>query len=408
MQRPGGNFSAAEGLVSDTSGNSADRLNRMRALKTENRTFRVAQLASAAALAMLLVAAIVLASAQRGDARRPVAAKGASLFGLVLQNYDKAIDGPALKQANPHDVRIVVASQLIQHGSGPCMPTSTSGACDWGAVDLQIGGAAAAGAIPLPFMYGHSSHLPLTGKAARQWRAFLTAAVKRYGPGGTYWSTDFHAQYPGAKPKPIRIWQIWNEPGSPAFAKPPSVSRYVKLLKAAGATIHRQDRGAKIMTAGLFSSADRGAIRGRIPAVQFLTKMYRVKGAEGAFDYVALHPYARNVKDMINQVEQIRNVMRKNHDGGKRLAITELGWSSNTSNGSLLAKGVRGQANTLAAAFRKLLAGKTRYRLFTVDWYALRDTPKNVGTCNNCPFAGLNKADGSHKPAWNKYISFTH
>lgn len=356
----------------------------------------------------LIAAAIASLGASSGVAKRAPGAKAAaSLFGLVLQgDFSKPIDAAALRVAKPDTVRILFVQNLISNGSGAC--TATGGACDWSATDAQVGGAAQAGAQALPFLFGASSKPPLRGAAKASWDEFITAAVDRYGSGGTYWKGPYQVEYAGAKPKPVRVWQVWNEPGSPAFFEPkPDVAKYAKLLAASRTTIIAADKHAKIMLAGLFSSADRGAIRGRIPAIQFLSDLYNIRRAAERFDIVALHPYARAAGDMIGQVKQIRAVMKANGDGKKPLAITELGWSSNEANGSLLAKGVEGQASTLTSAFKRLLKGRTRYRLDTVDWYALRDTPEGIGSCKNCPFAGLLQADGTPKPAYNAFLSFT-
>jgi Glycosyl hydrolase catalytic core len=371
----------------------------------DNPLVRRTRLAVAAALALLLAAVVALSAAQSGEARHVKAKPGAKVFGLVLQGYEQGIDAQALREANPDTVRILVTQGLIDSGNGAC--TSAGGACNWSDIDAQVGGAAQAGSEPRPFLYGRSNKPPIKGAAATDWKEFIQAAVQRYKPGGAYWNGPYQAQYPGGAVHPVKAWQVWNEPGSPTYYANPNVAQYAKLLKTARATIKGVDSHAKIVLAGLFSSADKGAIRGRIPAVQFLQKLYQVKGAKGLFDIVALHPYAREVNDLINQVEQIREVMQKNGDGRKPLAITELGWSSNNSNGSLLAKGVKGQATTLKAAFRKLLAGRTRYHLDTVNWFSLRDAPKSASSCPNCPYAGLNNVDGSHKPAWNAFTSFT-
>jgi hypothetical protein len=368
----------------------------------------------AGALSLLLgLVALGALSAQSQGSRQAKAKPGASLFGLVLQGYNPTIDAAALRQANPDSVRILLAQGLVQTGAGPCTAgspgsSSVGGGCNWGQIDQEIGGAAQAGAQPLPFFFGESSKPPLTGKAAQSWKAFLTAAVKRYRPGGVYWNGAYQAQYPGNKAKPIKVWQVWNEPGSPTYFKPkPNIGKYVKLLKTAGQTINRAHKGARIMIAGLFASPDKGAIRGRIPAVQFLEKLYQIRGARTAFDIAAVHPYSRTVSGVIKVVEELREVMRKNGDGGKPLAITELGWSSNKPNNSLLAKGIQGQRNTLRAAFSALLRVRTRYHLDTVNWFSLRDAPKSQSSCPNCPFAGLNRVDGGHKPAWGAFLSFT-
>jgi hypothetical protein len=358
-------------------------------------------------MAAALAVGLALIGPTGGQAQRaPMSKSGASLFGLVLQGYSHQIDAPALQQANPDTVRIILPEKLIKIKRAPC--TSVGGGCNWTGIDEQIGGAAQAGADPLPFLYGKSAKPPLSGAAAKDWRAFVTAAVQRYGPNGAFWNGPYQALYPGAQPKVVQTWQVWNEPGSPTYWKPrPNPAGYAKLLKASGQAIHAVDPKAKIMLAGLFASSDKGAIRGRMPAVQYLEKLYAVRGAKGLFDIAAIHPYSRDVNGVIAVVQQLRDVMRKHGDARKPLAITELGWSSNSANGSLLAKGTRGQATTLTSAFRRLLAVRSRFRLDTVDWFSLRDAPKGQSSCPNCPYAGLNKVNGRHKPAWKAFTSFT-
>ena len=360
---------------------------------------------SAVAAIAVLAAGLALYSVSEGNAERVATAKpGASLFGLVMQgDYDGVIDAAALKELNPDSVRFLAAQSLVQTKPGDCTPTG--GGCVWTGLDQIVGGAAVAGSQPLPFMFGNSPKPPVKGAAATSWKQFLTAAVGRYGPGGAFWQ-----QFPQIPQHPIRVWQIWNEPGSPAYFKPkPNPATYVKLLGLSRQTIQAADRGAKIMIAGLFASADKGAIRGRIPAVQYLEQLYEVPGADKTFDLVALHPYSREVSGVIDQVEQIREVMADAGDSRTKLAITELGWSSNNPNGSLLAKGVAGQASTLKSAFKALLRGRSKYKLDTVNWFALRDI--DVGgpgeSCPNCPFAGLMEVGGAQKPAYNAFLSFT-
>ncbi len=380
---------------------------------THGLTTRTGSLAAAAALIAVLVVFGARTQAGAAPTMSPKAKPGASLFGLVLQGYTATIDAPALRQANPDSVRIAAVQSLIQGGSGKCTPgsagaSSVGGSCNWSQLDQEIGGAAQAGAQPLPFLFGKSSKPPLSGSARKSWQTFVSAAVKRYKPGGVYWKGTYQAQYPGNRAKPVGVWQVWNEPTSPTYWKPkPNVAKYVQLLKATGAVIRRAHRQAKIMIAGLFASPDKGAIRGRIPAVAFLEKLYQIRGAKTAFTIAAVHPYSRTVSGLIKVVDQVRQVMREHGDGRKPLAITELGWSSNPPNNSLLAKGVQGQKNTLRQAFKALLRVRTRYRLDTVNWFSLRDAPKDQSSCPNCPFAGLNKVDGSHKPSWNAFLGFT-
>ena len=93
------------------------------------------------------------------------------------------------------------------------------------------------------FGRSRSSTLPHTGwpskpnqppvgssKKVQAWRHFLTLVVNRYGPGGTYWSGPT-SRHPGAKPKPITAWQIWNEPTLPKFFPRHSTARKVRAAR---------------------------------------------------------------------------------------------------------------------------------------------------------------------------------
>ena len=56
--------------------------------------------------------------------------------------------------------------------------------------------------------------------------AFVRAAVRWYGPNGTFWT-----KHPTVPKLPIRIWQVWNEPNLNVYWLPrPSASHYVTLL----------------------------------------------------------------------------------------------------------------------------------------------------------------------------------
>ena len=98
---------------------------------------------------------------------------------------------------------------------------------NFSATDKLVGDLAARGIRPLPFIYGSPTlggEASPTGRplgsaeeACEAWRRFLTSVVKRYGPGGAYWTGPYDQQHPGAKPKPITAWQIWNEPTLPKF-----------------------------------------------------------------------------------------------------------------------------------------------------------------------------------------------
>jgi hypothetical protein len=369
----------------------------------------------------LIMAALVAAvlAALLGPTTALGAKKGSKLFGVIPQTSQlSALEVERIRALNAADVRLLMVPGYIQSRPGICLAVDTPvDTCDWSQVDNLIGSAAAAGAQPLPFVVGsipsQTGDLfkpPLETEGQRTtWKQFLTAAVGRYGPNGVYWRTLYPAQFPGRPAKPIRTWQIWNEPGSPAYYQPkPAPRSYAKLLRISRQALRKADRGSKVMIAGLFASTDRGAIRGRIPALQFMRRLYRVRGVKRSFDIVALHPYSRTVRGTLGQARGIRKVMRSAGDARTQLSITELGWSSNRPNGSLLAKGVKGQSRMLRKSFRALRRASGPLRLRDVMWFSLRDIdPSGPGSCPNCPYSGLLRIDGTPKPSFNAFRSFT-
>lgn len=347
-------------------------------------------------------------------AKKPRKGAGARLFGIVLQGDLSAAQQARLKQLRPASVRFLLLWDNVQSAPGQCLPNE-GGVCTWGSIDPFVGAAAAAGARPFPFFYGGPAALglntftpPLSAAASAAWKAFLRAAVQRYGPGGAYWQGPFQAAFPGSTPKPVTHWQVWNEPGSPTYFRPkPNARKFVKLMRISRAAIRSANRRAKVVTAGLFSGGNRPNARGRIAAAPYLDKLYKVRGAKGAFDIVALHPYASSVGGVLAQARAVRDAMRKGGDSGTQLWITEVGWASNVNRKSLIAKGLKGQARTLRAAFRALLRQRGKLRLGGVQWFSLEDVPRDRSSCQNCPFTGLVRTDASTKPSFGAFRSFT-
>ena len=72
-------------------------------------------------------------------------------------------------------------------------------------------------------------------------------------------------------------------------------------------------------------------------------------GIKAKFSGVALHPYtATATSELTPDIEEVRAVLKANHDAGKGLWITELGWSSTASDQgrNSFAKGPGGQATS--------------------------------------------------------------
>jgi hypothetical protein len=287
----------------------------------------------------------------------------------------------------------------------------SAGQFDWSLQDRVVGDLASKGIRVLPILSGTPSWLadspskpPLSSEARDAWERYLREAVRRYRPNGAYWSGPYQADHPGKPARPITVWQIWNEPNLESHWKPqPSPGEYARLLKRSDEAIRSADREAKVMFAGMPGYSN------DIDSWDFLRRVYRKRGVKRAFDIAALHPYARNVKQMLGEVKRFRKVMRKHGDRRKPLWITEVGWGSSSPTRSGLTKGRKGQARALKHAFRALKQKRRDWRIERVLWFNFRDPGGGSAEgCSFCTSAGLLEHDFSPKPAWRTFRSFTH
>ncbi|MFN8163252.1 MAG: hypothetical protein U0R26_05370 [Solirubrobacterales bacterium] len=354
------------------------------------------------------LAVALFASVQQGSANpTPPAPRG--FFGIGPQTGITPADARYMKAGGIESIRIPVSWGAIQ-------PTAKGG-YEWGGMDAAVETASSAGLQVLPFFYSTPRWLSpnwrtLPVNSARQraaWTEFLKAAVKRYGPGGEFWTEHSPAgiKYQTAigNPVPIRSWQIWNEANFHYFASPVSPSRYAKLAMISGAAIKSTDPSAKVILSGLFGEPKAKGNRG-MDAVDFLRALYRVPGIKSRFDSVALHPYAVDSESLEEMIEGIHEVTVENHDR-PGLYITEMGWGSqNDFNKVAYEQGIRGQVKELRAAYGFMLENRARLNLKAAYWFSWKDLP---GSCNFCDSVGLFRAGPRFhpKPAWHAFVALT-
>jgi hypothetical protein len=337
----------------------------------------------------VLVAGVVAATLGIGVTAATAKPLPPGFFGVVPQGDVTAAEFARL-QGVAGTIRIPVNWAQIE---------TAPGRYEFEALDEEILEAAAHGIRMLPFVGTTPAWLsrdpnrpPLaTDRARRSWSAFLRLLVGRYGPGGLLWRGH-------ERKRPIRRWQIWNEPNFLLFWRPkPAPRRYARLLALSARAIKGRDPGAEIVVGGV---APVGA--GFWPWV-FLRRLYRVPGVKKSFDLVAIHPYAATVGDMADQVESARIVMAEAGDQKTRLLVSEMGVASWGSFPSTFVKGPDGQADFLRRAFQRLLAMRERWRIAGVDWFTLRDQTNPDTHCSFCQGAGLLDVEGKPKPAWWAY-----
>jgi hypothetical protein len=341
-------------------------------------------------------------------------------FGVIEQTPLQGQDVPLLREAKPGSLRFIALWNTIQPTAGPCTtsPTYNPGKgpgfnnCNWDPMDNEIGQAAQAGVRARPFLFGSPSWLqskrkakpnkpwvpPVYSKKDRKaWTKFVKAAVNRYGRGGAFWKEQGYS-----KPKPVNVWQVWNEPSSPAYFSPkPNARRYGQLLKLTAKAIRQADRKAKVAIAGVFGTPRRTG--GGIDMPDWFRQIYRIKGIEKAFDLAAMHPYSKNMRGIAAQIKLARKLMKRAGDGRTKLWISEIGWASGGPKGHTLAGTKKSQARRLKQAFRLLKRNARRWRLEAASWFSWRDAPQGQSSCASCPFAGLLDLNYSKKPAFKAF-----
>ena len=262
------------------------------------------------------------------------------------------------------------------------------GSYDFGRYDALVADSSRAGLTLLPVLFSppvfYSAAPP--GTASGSWThppadyqalaLFASALVLRYGPAGSFWR-----ERQDVPARPIRRWQIWNEPNLRAYwPSGPSPREYVRMAGWAAAAIRHHDPAAHVVSAGLAAS------RNGVPPARFLRGMYR-HGARKVFDSVAVHAYAPSPDGVTDIVAGVRRTLKSVGDGSKPIRITETGAASDGPHGSRLRLGERPQAVLIRMSLRRIARLRRRLGIRGVVLYSWRDMP---------PYAGQRRFWGHH------------
>ena len=229
---------------------------------------------------------------------------------------------------------------------------------------------------------------------------FVQAAVRRYGPDGTFWE-----QNPSIPKRPIHDWQIWNEPNQAKFywSDQPFAKDYVALLKASRSAIKKLDPKARIVLAA--TVGDISSDRKSAPALQAIYKA----GGRKLFDVAAVHPFTYRVKNVMLLLDAYRRTLDKNGDRKKPMLITEMAWPSAKGKGTPLygyETTESEQAKRIREVMPELVKRRSKLRLETVIWYTWSTT--DAGKSSSFDYAGLRRWTGSKlvsKPGFGAYKS---
>jgi hypothetical protein len=346
----------------------------------------------------------------------PAAALPADFWGVSPQANPSVEQFQRLGAGGVDSVRIGISWSAVQ-------PTSAADA-NFASVDQLVSGATQAGIDVLPFVYdapawavarvavpgsGGQVHAPKTlpvksGAQRAFWTNFLKLVVARYGPGGSFWSAN-----PALPESPLRTWQIWNEQNFKYFVVRPNPADYGKLVNLSYSAIRSVDPAAKLILGGMFSQPKEATFKAKPPqayfATDFLERLYKsTPGIKRKFVGVALHPYTIKYQELTPDIEAFRQVLVENRDAGKKLWITEIGWSSLPRAGNDgFSQGPNGQVKQLEGAFRTFKAKQAKWKLKRIYWFSVDDQP---GSCNFCGGTGLFGEGFLPKKSWFAYVRF--
>ena len=144
------------------------------------------------------------------------------------------------------------------------------GMYDFAAIDRKVGAAARANidvlglVVRTPGWAATDAGNPFSApRDPAAYAAFLRTLIGRYGPRGSFWAAN-----PGLPRRPVRNWQIWNEPNiSINWDVQPWQRGYARLLRAAYPAVKAADPGARVVMAGpgelLVARPEQGLPRGR-------------------------------------------------------------------------------------------------------------------------------------------------
>jgi hypothetical protein len=319
-------------------------------------------------------------------------------IGISPQSAGTSKDDALMAEAGIHSVRFPLYWSVVE-AENPAFSER-----QWEPFDREVRLAAEAGLEIFPFITGTPSWVaPLNidlpvGRAwqRRAWASFIRAAVRRYGPAGSFWAEETELPY-----FPVRRWEIWNEENIVTFATGPEPARFATLIRIAGRIIHREAPGSKAILGGLFGRPLQ--IPPNVASGDFLARFYRARNVKRFFDGVGLHPYVADARAMGVQLKNLRRIMRRHDDRGTPLYVTELGWGSE-SGPTRWQRGLRGQAHQLAKSFAMLSSNRRRWGVGGVWWFTWSD---EGGTCVFCHSAGLLTANREAKPAWYRFNEWT-
>ncbi|CAN5535199.1 hypothetical protein BH20ACT15_BH20ACT15_04840 [soil metagenome] len=282
----------------------------------------------------------------------------------------------------------------------------TAGSRNWGGADAVIGNAASNRVDVLPLLYGVPKWVaanprtpPLGGSAARGgWQRFLTDLAARYGVNGSFWASNPQIPY-----RPIRFWQIWNEPNLRYYwgSQKPNPRRYAQLLAISKKGLRAGDLASRVVTAGLIPYKSVGGPSANV----FLKRMYRIRKVRKRFNVLAIHPYGSSPKQVLERLVATRRAVDKLGSRKLKIWVTEFGWATGGDNfaQSPFRSSLPQQARRLSKSYRLFRKNARRLKLRRAYYFSVQDFNTPGETVDWSGRMGMFEVDGTPKPSWFAY-----
>lgn len=211
----------------------------------------------------------------------------------------------------------------------------TTASYDWCALDRLLRRYAAIGLRANPVLIGTpewaNSRKCKVGRSANachpvpmaidDWKRFVSTAVRRYGPNGSFWN-----ELGTSDRFDMSVWEIWNEPNLPGFwdsasrdAASADAAEYADLVRATDDAV---DLGAAMRGRTARVAGPSLSSFGRKKSGKWLAS-FVTERARHRLDVVSGHLYGKTAKRVIGQVDRYRELLPR-----RPMWITENGFGS--------------------------------------------------------------------------------
>ncbi|HET8672875.1 MAG TPA: hypothetical protein VFL87_04505 [Thermoleophilaceae bacterium] len=219
---------------------------------------------------------------------------------------------------------------------------------------------------------------------------YASALAERYGDGGTFWN-----EHPSLPYKPVRQWEVWNEPNVTYYWDPQDQApeRYADLYMATRQALQRVNRHAIVLAGGL------ALVNPPIASdeIQFVKRMltHRPELAQ-AVDVWGLHPYQQTIYWTFRRFARWRQALDLLVGHRVPIAISELGYTTKAAPSAVTDDQRGSELTTLTQELPR--SGCDIYDFLPYAWESPEQNPNDPEQ-----WFGIWNHDGTPKPSGQQF-----